>query len=150
MGAALSLARAAAAQEPGGLTAVRVAGQMLQVPAGFAVDVYAEGLRGARFMALGPDGTPYLSITRAGKVVKLPDADGDGRADTVITVAEGLNLPHGLAFRGDTLYVAENDKVVRFRPGAAAPEVVVPNLPGRGGHFTRTIVFAPADGKLYV
>jgi len=150
LGAVVSLARAAAAQEPGGLTAVRVAGQTLQVPAGFAVDVYAEGLRGARFMALGPDGTPYLSITRAGKVVKLPDVNGDGRADTVITVAEGLNLPHGLAFRGDTLYVAENDKVVRFRPGAAAPEVVVPNLPGRGGHFTRTIVFGPGDGKLYV
>ena len=142
-------ARAAAAQPNPAPTSVRVAGHTMQVPAGFAVDVYAEGLRGARFMALGPDGTPYLSITRTGRVVKLPDADGDGRADSVVTVASGLNLPHGLAFRGDTLYVAENDKVVRLVPGAAAPEVVVPNLPGRGGHFTRTIVFGP-DGRLYV
>jgi glucose/arabinose dehydrogenase len=139
----------AAAQEPGRLASVQVAGHTVQVPAGFAVDVYAEGLRGARFMALAPDGTPYLSITRAGRVVKLPDANGDGRADTVITVADGLNLPHGLAFRGDTLYVAENDKVVRFLPGAATPDVVVASLPGRGGHFTRTIVFGP-DDKLYV
>ncbi len=144
-----SLARAAAAQAPVRLVPVPVAGQTLQVPQGFAVDVYADGLRGARFMALGPDGTPYLSITRAGRVVKLPDANGDGRADTVITVAEGLNQPHGLAFRGDTLYVAENNRVVRFRPGSTTPEVVVADLPGRGGHFTRTIVFGP-DGKLYV
>jgi len=96
-------ARAAAAQPNPAPTSVRVAGHTMQVPAGFGVDVYAEGLRGARFMALGPDGTPYLSITRTGRVVKLPDADGDGRADSVVTVASGLNLPHGLAFRGDTL-----------------------------------------------
>ena len=149
LGFLLALAGAAAAQPSGGLVSVQVAGHALQVPPGFAVDVYAQGVRGARFMALGPDGTPYLSLTRAGRVVKLPDADADGRADTVITVAEGLNLPHGLAFRGDTLYVAENDKIVRFRPGSAQAEVVVASLPGRGGHFTRTIAFGP-DGKLYV
>ena len=145
---ASALARVALAQNPA-LVPVQVAGQTVQVPPGFAVDVYAEGLRGARFMAQGPDGTPYLSITRAGRVVKLPDANGDGRADTVITVAERLNLPHGLAFRGDTLYVAENNRVVRFLPGSTSPEVVVPDLPARGGHFTRTIVFGP-DAKLYV
>jgi glucose/arabinose dehydrogenase len=141
--------RWAAAQESGRLVSVQVAGHTVRVPAGFAVDVYAEGLKGARFMALSPDGTPYLSLTRPGSVVKLPDVNGHGRADTVITVATGLDLPHGLAFRGDTLWVAENDKVVRFLPGAATPEVVVPNLPGRGGHFTRTIVFGP-DDRLYV
>jgi glucose/arabinose dehydrogenase len=138
-------------QEPaGGTTRVEVAGHPLDVPAGFAVTVYAEGVRGARFMALGPGGVPYLSLTRPGRVVMLPDADGDGRADSVITVAEGLNLPHGLAFRGDTLYVAQTDRVVRLVPGTAAPQVVVPDLPHGRGHSTRTIVFGPADGKLYV
>jgi glucose/arabinose dehydrogenase len=138
-------------QEPAGTTTrVEVAGHRLDVAAGFAVDVYAEGLRGARFMALGPDGAPYLSLTRAGRVVKLPDLNGDGRADTVITVAQGLDIPHGLAFRGDTLYIAETHRVVRLVPGLATPQVVVPDLPHGAGHFTRTIVFGPADGKLYV
>jgi glucose/arabinose dehydrogenase len=55
-----------------------------------------------------------------------------------------------LAFRGDTLYVAETNRVVRFVPGVAASQVVVPDLPHGAGHFTRTIVFGPRDGKLYV
>ena len=134
----------------GGTSRVEVAGHSLAVVPGFAVDVYVEGLRGARFMTLGPDGTLYLTLTRQGRVVKLPDANADGRADSVITVAQGLNLPHGLAFRGDTLYVAETHRVVRFVPGSATPQGVVPDLPHGSGHFTRTIVFGPADGKLYV
>jgi glucose/arabinose dehydrogenase len=134
----------------GGTTSVEVAGHRLGVPPGFAVAVYADGLRGARFMVLDGDGVPYLSLTRGGRVVKLPDANGDGRADTVITVAEGLNLPHGLAFRGETLYVAETNRVVRFVPGSTSPQVVVPDLPHGTGHFTRTIVFGPGDGTLYV
>ena len=154
LGASLLVAGApgrALPQEPGAdLAAVTVAGHPLQVARGFTVSVYAEGLSGARFMVLGPDGAPYLSLTREGRVVKLIDAHGSGRADSVLTVARGLDAPHGLAFRGDTLYVAETNRVIRFVPGRAAPEVVVPDLPHGGGHFTRTIVFGPADGKLYV
>jgi glucose/arabinose dehydrogenase len=133
-----------------GLVRVEVEGHPLQVPRGFAVGVYASGLPGARFMVLGPDGVPYLSLTARGRVVKLPDLNGDGRADTIITVAEGLDLPHGLAFRGDTLYVAETNRVVRFVPGSTTPQVVVPDLPHGRGHSTRTIVFGPRDGMLYV
>jgi glucose/arabinose dehydrogenase len=148
---AVSTARPAGAQAPaGGRTRVEVAGHMLQAMPGFDVGVYAEDLNGARFMVLGPDGVPYLSLTGQGRVVKLPDANGDGRADSIVTVARGLSSPHGLAFRGDTLYVAETNRIVRFVPGSAAPQVVVPVLPHGGGHFTRTIVFGPQDGKLYV
>ena len=137
-------------ESAGSMTRVQVAGHTLDVVPGFAVGVYAEGLRGARFMTLGPNGVPYLSLTREGRVVKLPDANGDGRADSAITVAQGLHLPHGLAFRGDTLYVAETDRVVHFVPGSTTPQVVVPDLPHGTGHFTRTIVVGPVDGKLYV
>jgi glucose/arabinose dehydrogenase len=148
---AAGAARVLPAQAPaGGRIRVEVAGHQLQVPQGFAVDVYADGVTDARFMVLGPDGVPYVSLTGEGRVVKLPDQNGDGRADSMITVARGLSRPHGLAFRGDTLYVAETNRVVRFVPGVAAPQVVVPDLPHGGGHFTRTIVFGPRDGKLYV
>ncbi|MFO7172125.1 MAG: sorbosone dehydrogenase family protein [Bacillota bacterium] len=125
----------------------------LYLPAGFRIQVFAAGLGQARFMAVGPEGDLYLSIPREGRVVALPDRDGDGVADQVVTVAEGLDRPHGLAWHQGDLYVAENSRVIRleFRDGAptGAYQVVVPNLPRGGGHWTRTIAFGP-DGKLYV
>ena len=69
--------------------------------------------------------------------------------ESVETVASGLDQPFGIAFRGDTLYVAENKEVVRFAPGSAVKQVVVPDLPGGAGHWTRTIVFGP-DNAMYL
>ncbi len=127
----------------------------LQVADGFAIRVFAQGLAGRpRFMAFGPDGALYLSLTAAGRIVRLPDEDGDGLADSIQVAAEGLNQPHGLEWQGDWLYVAENDRVARLSSTAGdgvldVKELVTDNIPGGGGHFTRTIHFGP-DGKIYV
>ncbi len=126
----------------------------LRVPAGFAVSVFAEGLEGARWLALGPGSDVYLTIPSRGRVVALPDRNGDGRADRVVTVAEGLDRPHGITFHGGSLWVAETGRVLEF-PGyrggrAGRPKVIVPDLPAGGMHWTRTIVFGPRDGLLYV
>ncbi|HEY3280599.1 MAG TPA: PQQ-dependent sugar dehydrogenase [Gemmatimonadales bacterium] len=122
--------------------------QPLRVPPGFTVTVFAQNLGGVRNLALGPGGVVYAALTGGGSVVKLPDANSDGVADSVVTAASGLNQPFGIAFRGDTMYVAEVNEVVRFNPGSASKAVVVPNLPS-GGHSTRTVVFG-TDGKMYV
>ena len=126
----------------------------LRLPPGFRIEPFARDLNGARFMALDPGGTLLLSIPRESRVVALPDADGDGRADRVVVVADRLNRPHGLAFKDGALYVAETGRVLRFRydPGALTasdPRPVVPSLPAGGGHWTRTIAFGP-DRHLYV
>src|SRR5262245_53247888 len=95
----------------------------LTVPAGFKVAVFAENLGGVRFLALGPGGVVYASQPGRGAVLRLPDANHDGVADSVQVVASGLAAPFGIAFRGDTMYVAEVDKLVRFAPGAATKTV---------------------------
>jgi glucose/arabinose dehydrogenase len=120
----------------------------LQVPPGFHVTVFAQNLDGVRNLALGPGGVVYAALTGDGRVVKLPDANHDGVADSAVTAASGLTQPFGIAFRGDTMYVAEVNEVVRFNPGGGSKVVVVPNLPS-GGHSTRTVVFG-TDGKMYV
>ena len=140
---AITLATPAPAQVPG-----------ITLPPGFRIDVFATGLDGPRFMAVDPAGILLVSIPGQGRVVALPDRDGDGKADAIITVADGLDRPHGLAFHDRQLYVAETGRVRRFRydPAtfkATAPAVVVPKLPAGEGHWTRTIAF-DRDGRLYV
>src|SRR6266513_420993 len=57
--------------------------------------------------------------------------------------------PFGLAFRGDTLYFAEQHAVRRLAPGSGAPVTLVQNVPGGGRHITRTLVFGP-DNRMYL
>ncbi len=138
----------AAAPLPAGMDSVPIAGHVLFVPTGFHLGIFRDGMSGPRFMALAPDGSVYVSQIGAGSVIRLVDADHDGVAESSSTVHSGLTHPHGLAFRGDTLYVAEEDGVIRYDPGVASPVQLVSNLP-TGGHSTRSIAFGP-DNLMYV
>ena len=142
----------------------------IQLPPGFRVNVFAEGLGYARMMAFNSQGDLVLTApsrevagdtchggncTRHdGRVYLLPDRNRDGVADQTIVLAEGLDRPHGIAYREGGLYVAEHGRVVRLldREGAAGElQVVVPDLPINPGssHWTRTLAFGN-EGKLYV
>lgn len=125
----------------------------LKLPPGFEVQVFArleaagrDYFRGPRFMAFGPDGNLYLSLGLDNKVVMLPDRNHDGRADEVVTVADGLNGPQGLVFVGDKLFVADQDGVVRLENGRTVP--VITGLPS-GGHTLKSLKLGP-DGYLYL
>jgi len=131
----------------GAVDSIPIAGHVLYVPTGFKVNIFAQGI-GVRFLGLGPGGTVYATLSGSGQIARLVDANGDGVAEAVTTVLSGLTNPSGIAFRGDTLYFAEETSVQRLDPGAAAPVTVVPGLPA-GGHDTRTIAFGP-DNLLYV
>ncbi len=131
----------------------------LKLPPGFKANVFAnlrgaagDYFRGPRFMAFGPDGNLYLSLGQDNKVVMLPDANHDGRADDVVVIADRLNAPQGLAFVGDKLLVANQDGVVRLDKtgGRWSPRAtsLIPNLPS-GGHTLKTLRLGP-DGYLYL
>ncbi len=103
-------------------------------------------------MVFSPGGVLLVSESGEGKVVALPDPKHAGKAERTVTVLEGLNEPHGLAFYEGKLYVAENDKVRRYdwdeaNLRASNPKSLA-DLPGSGGHSTRSLVFH--GGKMYV
>ncbi len=129
-------------------------GGTVMLPAGFTIDVYASNLGQARFMAVRPsDGLLFVADAN-GRILVLPDANHDGKADSTEVFASNLNQPSSIAFYQDWVYIGETNKVSRFRaPNNAlkpegAKEVVIPNLP-TGGHWTRTVAFGP-DGRLYL
>lgn len=126
---------------------------LLKLPPGFRIGLFASSLDSPRMMALSPDGRLFVTEMDAGRVMILPDSDGNRQADSHIVYAGGLDNPHGIAFHAGYLYVAEEGRVIRYpyHAGdnkASKPQVIVPDLPTGGGHFTRTISFGP-DGKLY-
>ena len=127
----------------------------LTLPPGFAIEVYAADVPNARQMSLSPGGTLFVSTRRAGNVYAVRDDDGDQKADRVLTLDTGLNMPNGVAFRDGALYVAEVNRVLRYDDIEAnlttPPEPVVVNdgFPTDRAHGWKFIAFGP-DGRLYV
>ena len=124
----------------------------LKAPPGFHISIFAEDVDGARMMVFSPGGVLLVSESGEGKVVALPDPKHAGKASRTVTVLDGLNEPHGLAFCAGKLYVAENDKVRRFdwdetTLRATNPKMIA-SLPDGGGHSTRSLLFH--GGKMYV
>lgn len=129
-------------------------GRQLMLPAGWQISVYAAGLGPVRMLTFDQHGVLLASLPEQGRVLALPDEDHDGQADQVVVFAEGLSAPHGLAPAGDTLWVAGTGALYRLRDRdndlhADEQTMFSSDLPGRGGHWTRSIVVA-RDGSLLV
>jgi glucose/arabinose dehydrogenase len=130
----------------------------VMVPPGWTASVWARVPK-ARLEAWAPDGSLLVSLPETGEVTRLvPGANG--APPTSSTLLTGLTQPHGLAFDGSTLYVAESNQVSTYQYGngqATGQQVVVPNLPdakgaGLGGayaHALKSVVVGP-DKSLYV
>lgn len=127
----------------------------IKLPPGFRIDLYTDRVPGARSMALGPGGTLFVSTRNEGKVYAVLDGKVDREEKEVLTLAKGLYMPNGVAFRGGDLYVAEGDSVLRFADIEAhlkdvkAPLVVNDSFPSDRHHGWKYIAFGP-DGMLYV
>ncbi len=127
------------------------------VPPGFALHIYSRDVPGARVMTRDSSGTMLVSLTQGGKVVALPDENGDGKADSTVTVLQDLNKPHGLAVicRDECLlYVAEEDALTSYTYDAekmsATDAKQLMTFPAGRGHFTRTILQHPDNERLLI
>lgn len=126
----------------------------ISLPAGFEIRIFAQSLSGPRLMNTGPDGEVYVALRSSGQIARLPDRNRDGVMDGVEIAANGLNSPHNMEWRDGWMYVAETGRVQRLADSNGdgfyeTKQLVTNNIPGSGGHSTRTLHFGP-DGKLYV
>jgi len=143
----------------------------IKLPPGFEIHIYADNVPNARSMALSPNGTLFVGTREAGNVYAILDQNQDHKADKVITIAQGLYMPNGVAFRDGALYVAEVNRVLRYDTIEADPSfhselalnavkgqvltqppqpaVVNDSFPSDQHHGWKFIRFGP-DGLLYV
>lgn len=123
----------------------------------------AEG-RGGNAPALKPKdviagyikGKGTTSVPSGNRLTLLRDADGDGSYELRTVFADELNAPYGLALVDNTLYVANQDALVRFdysegQLQASGPPAKVTDLPSAINHHWTKAMAASADGRfLYV
>jgi len=125
----------------------------LVLPEGFEISVFAEGLDNPRFMAVGPDGTLYVTEPAANSVVGLRDTDGDGQVDESFPAAANLRNVHGIVVHEGRIYLAGEKQVwagdITDNGELSELAVILDNLPDGDQHFRRTIGIGP-DGLLYV
>ena len=157
-----------------------------QAAPGTQVAAFAEGLDHPRWLYQLPNGDVLVAETnsppkpddskgirgwvmekvmsRAGagvpspnRITLLRDKDGDGVAETRTVFIEKLNSPFGMTLVGNDFYVADTDKLLRFKyqPGATSiqgPAEKITDLPGGtlNHHWTKNVVASPDGKKLYV
>ncbi|MFC4296201.1 PQQ-dependent sugar dehydrogenase [Novosphingobium tardum] len=161
------------------------AGEAPTAPPGFVVTAFASGLKGPRnilplangdVLAVesgGPGtenvlrpkniiygmviGKAHSPVKPGNRVVLLRDSNGDGKADQQAVLIDKLNSPFGITMVGNTLYVAETDRVMRYpftvgQTRIAGPASLVTELPGGpvNHHWTKSLTASPDGSKLYV
>jgi glucose/arabinose dehydrogenase len=139
----------------------RPASTIPHVPAGFKIELFAEGLNEPRQMRVAPNGDIFVAETQAGRIRVLRAVDGNATPSANEIYASGLKKPFGVAFfpSGNDpqwIYVANTDSVVRFPykkgdiKAAQKPEIVVADLPHGYGHSTRDIVFTSDNKRMLI
>ena len=114
-----------------------------------------KGIRGwvmKKVMAKAGAGVPSPN-----RITLLRDADKDGVAETRTVFLKDLNSPFGMTLVGNDLYVADTDRLLRFKyqEGATSlngPGEPVSELPGGplNHHWTKNVIASPDGRKLYV
>jgi glucose/arabinose dehydrogenase len=128
-----------------------------RVPPGFKASVFAADFDQPRWLAAAPDGDIFVADSGAGRVIVLGDRGKQGRANSREVFADRLNLPFGIAFHGQYVYVANTNEVLRFRYdlrtskrlGSAEHVVDLPGL-GYNQHWTRSLAFSSDGRTLFV
>ncbi len=132
----------------------------LNVPAGFSVNVFAEGLDQPRWLALTPDGEVLVTETRQNRIRILADQDKDGVADfnqVFASANNGLNIPFGMAFSAGYFFLGNTAEIRRYHYGKNQQQLIgtgekIADLPGGGynQHWTRNVIADHKDKQLYV
>ena len=140
------------------------------VPEGFDLSLFATSSAANYpvFIAAAPNGDLYVSsdgngaqgtAPRRGRVIRLRDTDGDGRADETVEFVKELDAPRGLLWDHDRLYVVHPPHLDAFidKDGDGVAEEtqrlvsdIAFDYKGRPADHTTNGISLGVDGWLYI
>src|SRR5882724_1685502 len=146
--------------ENGPEVVVRPADAWPIAPAGFKVELYFSGLENPRTLRTAPNGDIFVAETEAGRIRVFRGVTSDGKAEQMQIFASGLKEPYGIAFYPpgpdpEWIYIGNTGEVIRFpyhhgdlKASGASQHIA--DLPGGGGHTTRSVAFSLDGKKMFV
>jgi glucose/arabinose dehydrogenase len=135
----------------------RVMQEVIKLPAGFTMQLFAEDLGTARHIAVTPQGIVYVKLGKLNDgngIVMLQDVDKKGKAEKKTTF--GPFAGTGIAVKGNYLFASSDSEVFRYTLDANGmvtnkdkPELIVRRLVNRNQHSSKSIAL-DSHGNLYV
>ena len=129
----------------------------IKLPAGFAVQIFAENLGTARHIAITPQGNAYVKLSKLSNgsgIVLLQDLDKDGKAEK--QTAFGTFTGTGIAVKGNYLYASSDREVFRYSLDAKGmvtnpdkPDRIITGLINKRSHASKSITL-DNKGNIYV
>lgn len=158
------------------------ANKMPVAPAGFVVSRFADGMKSPRNIVIAPNGDVLVALSNSERSTKeaianaisgkaksevsgkslntimlFRDSNQDGKPDLTSTFLSGLNQPYGMAFIGNSFYVANTDGLWMFPYKAGDTKITgvgkkIVSLPAGGynNHWTRNLLVSKAKDKIYI
>ena len=125
----------------------------LTMPAGFKVEIWADGIPDARSLAVGANGTVFVGNRLQTNVYAVVDTGGKRDVKVIL---KGMKSPNGIVFDKGTLYVAERHRITRYddieskldNPGDGKVVIDTLDPTNQTSHFWKYMAMGP-DGKLY-
>jgi glucose/arabinose dehydrogenase len=116
-----------------------------EIPAGFKLEALNLELRRPRMLAFAADGSLWIG-SGAGLVYRL-----EAPYTQASVIAEHDDYPHGVAFRGDEVFLATTSALLKAKlaPGPIEHWQTVIEIPGGSGHNSRTVRIGP-DQRVYL
>ena len=137
-------------------------GKMPEAPEGFKVTKFAEDLKHPRRTYIAANGDIFVAESddakkSANQITLLRDKNGDGKPEERHIFLKDLNQPYGMLVIDNYFYVANVDEVVRYKFNLGDDKIEakaehVLDLPAGGynHHWTRNMIAAPDDSKIYI
>lgn len=130
-------------------------GQKPVAPSGFTVQLFSKDVSKPRWIYQLPGNDILVAESAANRISLFRDTNGDGLPDMHEILLDHTDMPFGMLYLNNYLYVATESAVTRYRYKPGETKIngkgeIITSLPEGGHHWTRNIIANSTGSKIFV